>query len=125
VAERAASRKGFSKRRLLVWQLGFVLVASGIATTIDGASPRSVGAGALFLTASFVLQDVAFTRALSAKRRPAVAVGLFVTKLAMVLGLATIGLRALAIEPLSFAIGATTLLLAILAETWYADRCSR
>ena len=54
--------------------------------------------------------------------RSGLAVGLFVLKLSLLLAVATIGLRTTLLAPMSFAVGATTLLLAIVLDTCYGNR---
>jgi hypothetical protein len=118
-------RSRFRKERVFLWQAALALALAVLAAVLHRGSPLSIACGALFLAASFLLQDLAFSAAFRRQRHPAIAVGLLLLKFAIVLGLGALGLRSGRIEPLSFALGATTLLLAILAETWYAERRSR
>jgi hypothetical protein len=80
--------------------------------------------GAGLLAASLGLQAWA-TRVALGGRRPALAVGLFTLKLALLVGVAWLGLSSRRIPPMSFAAGATTLLLAIVVEACYGDWSAR
>lgn len=111
--------------RLLCLQGLLVAGASGVSAALGAGSPAAIAAGALVFAASFVLQAQATRFALSARRRPALAMGLFGAKLLLLLGLATWGLARAGLEPMSFAVGATTLLLAIVIDTCYPDGSSR
>lgn len=124
-ASNAEPRSGFRRERMFLWQLVATLVLAVLAVALRRGSPLSIACGALFLSGSFLLQDLAFSAAFRRKRHPALAVGLLLLKLGAVLGLAALGLRSGLIEPLSFALGATTLLLAIVTETCYSERRSR
>jgi hypothetical protein len=111
--------------RLLAWQAITAggLVVGAAATGIG--SPRGIAFGAAFLATSFVLQLWATSAALGRSRRPGLAVLLFSLKLGLLLLLATAGLAVLEIPPMSFAVGATTLLVAIVVETCYTTRSAR
>jgi len=121
----AGPRPGFRKERMFLWQLVATLALAALAAALRRGSPLGIACGALFLSGSFLLQDLAFSAAFRRKRHPALAVGLLLLKLGAVLGLAVLGLRSGHIDPLSFALGATTLLLAIVTETCYSERRSR
>lgn len=99
------------------------MAALSLATGLG--SPAGLVAGAGLFAASFVLQALATRFALSADRRPALAVGLFTAKLALLVGLAAWCLAGPGLEPMSFAAGATTLLLAIVLDACYPERSSR
>ena len=114
-------RAGFHRRRMILWQTTAALVLACAAGAGGRGSAVSLLCGAAFVSASFFLQDYAFSIALRRRRRTGLAVLLLIVKLSLILALAAIGLRR-GLEPISFALGATTLLLAILIETWYGER---
>ena len=109
-------------RRVLAWQAGFLVTFVGLSMGTGRGDPKSIAAGGLVLSASFLLQGWAVTAALGRTRRPGVAAAGFSLKLLLVLGLVSIGLGSRRIAPMSFAAGATSLLLAILADTCYGSR---
>jgi len=108
------------RARIVLWQVLVVgLVVLGVLATGRGSAIGVVAGGAV-LTASMLLQDFALGAAFRLRRRPMLALALFVTKLLLLLGVVLIGLRDQRLDPLSFAVGATTLLLAIVVEAWYS-----
>lgn len=111
--------------RLLAIQAGFVAAMAGFSLASGLGSPTGILAGAGVFASSFVLQALATRFALSANRRPALAVGLFTAKLALLVGLAAWCLAGPGLDPMSFAAGATTLLLAIVLDACYPARSSR
>jgi hypothetical protein len=103
-----------------------VVQAAGTAALVGGSlatgrgSPGSILAGAALLLASLLLTHFALGVALR-RRRPGVAVGLFLAKLGLLLAVAAVGLGTSAIAPMSLAAGASTLLLAIVADACYGN----
>lgn len=110
--------------RLVSWQAGWTLLLVAASLVSGRGAPASILAGAALLAASFVLQARALRVAL-ARQRPAVAVALLLAKVALLLGIAVLGLSTALLEPMSFAVGASTVLLAIFAETCYRERLFR
>jgi len=120
VADRPASR--LRAARIAVWQAGATtaLVVGSLLT--ERGSPASVALGAGVLFASLLLQHLAVGFALRARPRPGLAVGLFVLKLSLLLAIVAVGLRTSLVAPMSFAAGASTLLLAIVVDACYPAR---
>jgi len=114
-----------STARLLGWQAA-IAMGFAIATALSG---RGSAAGILFgaglLGGSLLLQTWATSAAFGRPGRPSVAVAIFTLKLGLLVGVAAFGLGVTRVPPMSFAVGATTLLLAIVVETCYADRSAR
>lgn len=117
-------RKAGDTRRVLLWQALLTVILVGVAGASGRGSPASVVLGAALLGGSFLLQRWAASAALRARPRPALAVGLFLLKLGLLLALVLAGLGSSRVAPISLAAGATTLWLAILAETCYCARLS-
>ena len=111
--------------RLLLWQclLALLLLAAVLAT--GRGSAAGVLGGALLVAASLLLQLWATRTAVARKAHPGLAIGLFSLKLGLVIGVAAIALSTGGIAPMSFAAGATTLVLAIVVEACYASWSSR
>lgn len=105
-----------------VWQAvaTAILVAASLAT--GRGSPWGIVAGAALLYTSLLLQHLAVGLVLRGGARSGLAVGLFLLKLALLIGVAAIGLRTTLLAPMSFAAGASTLLLAIVLDTCYGTR---
>ncbi|MBY0275210.1 hypothetical protein K2Z84_07715 [Candidatus Binatia bacterium] len=92
-----------------------VVVASG-----RGAVSGVVG-GAALMYASLLLQHLAVGLVLRGTARSGLAIALFLAKLTLLLGVAAIGLRTTLLAPMSFAAGASTLLLAIVIDACYGS----
>lgn len=107
--------------RIFAWQSVLVAGLAGASASAGRGSPWGIAAGAAVLAASLVLQAWATRAALGRKRRPVVALALFSLKLALLMGVAAYGLRRAGLPPMSFAAGATTLLVAIVIDTCYGD----
>ena len=90
-----------------------LVVASG-----RGAVSGVVG-GALLMYASLLLQHRAVGMVLRGGTRSGLAIGLFLLKLLLLLAVAAIGLKTTLLAPMSFAAGASTLLLAIVIDACY------
>lgn len=117
-------------QRLRVGRIAaFQAVATAILSIGSSAtgrgSPGSIVAGAGLLFSSLLLQHLAASLALRGGRRPAVAMGLFLLKLGLLLGIAAVGLGTSLIAPMSFASGASTLLLAIVVDACYGTGSAR
>ena len=108
--------------RIGLWQA--VAVAAMIAAAVGAGrgSPAGIVGGALLMFVSLLLQHLAFGMAVRGGGRSGVAVGLFLLKLTLLLAVAAIGLQTTLVAPMSFAAGASTLLLAIVIETCYPRR---
>lgn len=105
-----------------LWQAAFA-GALVVATLVSGrGSPLGVVVGAVLLYLSLLLQSLAVGLVLGGGTRSGLAVALFVLKLGLLIAVAAIGLRTTLLAPMSFAAGATTLLLAIVADTCYGNR---
>jgi hypothetical protein len=116
-------RERFSVLRLAAWQSALILVLVSLSIASGRGSAWSVAGGGALLYGSLLLQRLALSMALRpGKGRTPLAIGLFLLKLLLLLGVALWGLRTAAVAPMSFAAGASTLLLAILIETWYGNR---
>jgi len=111
--------------RLFAWQAAIAAgLAAGAAGTGRGSAAGIVLGAGLF-AASFALQAWATRAALGSSARPVWAVAIFTLKLGFLVAVGAWVLSTAAIPPLSFAAGATTLLLAIVAETCYRDWSAR
>jgi hypothetical protein len=107
-----AARIGLLQASVTVGLVG-VAVASG-----RGAVSGIVG-GAVLMYASLLLQHLAVGMVLRGGTRSGVAIGLFLVKLTLLLAVAAIGLKTTWLAPMSFAAGASTLLLAIVIDACY------
>lgn len=110
--------------RIFGWQSAIAAALMAASASVGRGSPGGIAAGAVVLAASLVLQAWATRAALGRKRRPALAFSLFSLKLALLMGVAAYGLTRAAVPPMSFAAGATTLLVAIVIDTCYDDATS-
>ena len=110
--------------RIFGWQAALVAGLVATSTIAGRGSPGGIAAGAAVLAASLVLQAWATRAALGRVRRPLVALSLFSVKLALLMGVAAFGLSRAGLPPMSFAAGATTLLVAIVIDTCYGDATS-
>ena len=110
--------------RIFGWQAILVACMAAGSAAAGRGSPGGLVAGAAVLAGSLVLQAWATQAALGRRRRPLLALSLFSTKLAMLMGVAAYGLHRAGLPPMSFAAGATTLLVAIVIDTCYEDATS-
>src|SRR4051794_10160856 len=108
--------------RIALWQATVTLALVGLSLGSGRGSPLGITGGAALLYTSLLLQHLAIGIALRPGRRAGLAVGLFVLKLAILLGVAVVGLKTSLLAPMSFAAGASTLLLAIVIDTCYGNR---
>jgi hypothetical protein len=108
--------------RIGLWQAAATAVLVLAVILTGRGSVAGVVGGAVLMYASLLLQHLAFGMAVRGGARSGIAVGLFVLKLGVLLTVAAIGLRATWLAPMSFAAGASTLLLAIVLETCYPRR---
>ena len=106
-------------REIATWQAAFLaLGALALALAQRGSIPSLLlGGGTMF--ASLVLQRYAVAAALRRDGQPALAVFLTLLKLAGVLILLYVGFQTVLLGPVSFAAGATTLLMAIVLDVCY------
>lgn len=112
-------------RQIGTWQLAVVAVAA-VASLVSGrGSATSLVLGALLMFASLRLTELAVRIGLRQDRSPAVAIGLFVAKLGALLAVAVVGLTTRWIAPMSLAVGAATLPMAIVLDTCYLARVNR
>jgi hypothetical protein len=108
--------------RIGLWQLAATVVAVAGSLATGRGSPLGIVGGAALLYVGLLLQNLAVSLVLRGGARSGLAVGLFVLKLSLLLAVASIGLQTTLLAPMSFAVGATTLLLAIVADTCYGNR---
>ena len=112
-------------KRIAAWQLAQVVLVAVTFRILGRGSLLGLAAGAAILLASLLLSRLAFAIALRPDGHPALAVGLFLAKLGGLLVLAFLGLRGALVGPMSFAVGATTLPVAIFLDTCYQHRRNR
>jgi hypothetical protein len=100
-----------------------VVTATMVATVVIArrGSVAGVVGGAALMYASLLLQHLAFGLAMRGGARSGLAIGLFLLKLTLLLGVAAIGLKTTFLAPMSFAAGASTLLLAIVVDACYGS----
>src|SRR5689334_98871 len=108
--------------RIGLWQAAATLALIAVALASGRGSPLGIAGGAALLYTSLLLQHLAIGFALRPGRRAGLAMGLFLLKLAVLLGVAVIGLKTTFLAPMSFAAGASTLLLAIVIDACYGSR---
>lgn len=108
--------------RIGLIQLAVTAALVGLSLATGRGAPSGIIGGAVLLYASLLLQSLAVGLVLRPGGRPAIGLGLFLLKLGLLLGVALIGLRTSLLAPMSFAAGATTLLLAIVIDTCYGTR---
>ncbi|HEY8516965.1 MAG TPA: hypothetical protein VIS07_15760 [Candidatus Binatia bacterium] len=122
----SSSAEGTSPRlragRIALWQAGATVLLVVASLASGRGSPVSIVFGAALLYASLRLQQLAVGFALRARPRPELAVGLFLLKLSLLIALVMVGLRTTMVAPMSFAAGASTLLLAIVLDACYPPR---
>ncbi|MBM4242307.1 MAG: hypothetical protein FJ148_00605 [Deltaproteobacteria bacterium] len=104
------------------WQVVVVAGLVGIVLVSGRGSVPGVLGGAAMMYASLLLQHLAVGLVLRVGPRPGFAIGLFLLKLTLLLAIATIGLTTTLLAPMSFAAGATSLLLAIVIDACYGNR---
>lgn len=104
---------------ILCWQTFAVLCGVGIQLSMARGAPASLLMGALLMTGSLLLSRQAFHFATRNQKRPFLAMLFFFLKLALFLGLAIFGLSGQMLGAMSFAAGATTLPMAIVADACY------
>lgn len=117
--------RGVSTPRLLGWQVAIAAAVAAVAAATGIGSPAGIAFGAALVAASLLLQIWATRTAFRGTGNPGIAVAILTLKLGLLLGAAALGLAVTGLPPMSFAAGATTLLLAIVVETCYADWSSR
>ncbi len=110
---------------IAAWQGGIVLVATTALSLLGRGSTPSLLAGAGFMLASLTLQRFAVQAAFRRGRSPGRALFFVVLKLALVLGVLYVGLQTALLGPVSFAAGATSLPMAIVADVCYQSWSSR
>jgi hypothetical protein len=113
---------GLPAARIGLWQAGATGSLVVVALASGRGSPAGIVGGAVLMYASLLLQNLAFGMAVRGGARSGIAVGLFLLKLGLLLVVAVVGLRTTWLAPMSFAAGASTLLLAIVLETCYPRR---
>ncbi len=107
------------------WQ-ALVLAASVVGLSVAGrGSVTSLVAGGVLMIASLILQRFAVSAAFRPDRRSGVAVFLVLLKLLLVLAFIYLGFRTAVIGPLSFAVGATSLPMAIVFDVCYLEWSTR
>ncbi len=106
-------------RSILLWQTVAIGCGIGVQVYLDRGAPFSVFLGAFLMSGSLVLSRLAFRYATQKKKRPFLAMFFFFLKLALFLGLAIFGLSGQLLGAMSFAAGATTLPMAIVADACY------
>lgn len=95
-----------------------VAMVAVVLATGRGAVSGVVG-GAALMYASLLLQHLAVGLVLRGGARSGLAIGLFLLKLTLLLAVAAIGLKTTLLAPMSFAAGASSLLLAIVIDACY------
>lgn len=101
------------------WQAALVGIAGLFVWSLGRGSLVGVALGATLLHASMRATAAALHWSIGGSGRPAWAMGVFFAKLALLIGVAMAGLSTSWIAPMSFAVGATTLPLAIVLDTCY------
>jgi len=108
--------------RIGLWQAAATIALVGLSVASGRGSPGGIIGGAALLYASLLLQHLAIGIALRPGRKRGLAVGMFMVKLSLLLLVAIVGLRTNLLAPMSFAAGASTLLLAIVIDACYGNR---
>jgi hypothetical protein len=112
-------------RQIGIWQ-AFVIAIAAFATVLSGrGSPASLILGGLLMYASLRLTELAVRIGLRRERSPAVAIALLLAKLGALLAVAVVGLTTRWIAPMSLAVGAASLPMAIVLDTCYLARVNR
>lgn len=107
--------------RIGTFQLAATAAMVGVVLASGRGAISGVVGGAALMYASLLLQHVAVGLVLRGTARSGLAIGLFVLKLTLLLGVAAIGLKTTLLAPMSFAAGASTLLLAIVIDACYGS----
>lgn len=116
-AERPAPR--LRAARIGLWQAGVTIAMVAVVLVGGRGSVPGVVGGAALMYASLLLQSLAVGMVLRGGARSGLAIGLFVLKLLLLLAVAAVGLGTTLLAPMSFAAGASTLLLAIVIDACY------
>jgi hypothetical protein len=112
-------------RQIGIWQASVIGIAA-FATVLSGrGSPASLILGGLLMYASLRLTELAVRIGLRRERSPAVAIALLLAKLGALLAVAVVGLTTRWIAPMSLAVGAASLPMAIVLDTCYLARVNR
>jgi hypothetical protein len=119
VVERPAPR--LRAVRIGLWQAVTTIAMAGVVLVSGRGSVPGVVGGAALMYASLLLQHLAVGLLLRGGARSGLAIVLFVLKLLLLLAVAAIGLRTTLLAPMSFAAGASTLLLAIVIDACYGS----
>jgi hypothetical protein len=117
--DREAEASRLRARPLLIWQAILVVVASVASLRLAKGSPGGLLLGAGLMHLSMRLTEMTLRLSLRRERHPLFAGSLFLAKLLLLLGIGAIGLGTTWIEPMSLAVGAATLPLAIVLDTCY------
>ncbi len=104
---------------ILFWQTGAVLCGTLLLWLVSRGAPLSLVLGAALMTGSLLLSRQAFLFATRNHKRPYLAMFFFFLKLSLFLAVAIFGLSGQLVGAMSFAAGATTLPLAIVADACY------
>lgn len=107
--------------RIGLWQAVATFAMAGIVLVSGRGSVAGVVGGAGLMYASLLLQHLAVGLLLRGGTRSGLAIVLFVLKLLLLIAVAAIGLRTTLLAPMSFAAGASTLLLAIVIDACYGS----
>lgn len=117
-----AAELGSRLRAIALWQAGLVAAAALVSLASGRGSPIGLAGGAALLHLSTRLNAVALGAALRAQRRPALAIAALVAKLALLIGVAVVGLSSGLFSAISFCVGAATLPVAIVLDACYGAR---
>lgn len=104
---------------ILIWQVLASGALMAAAASLGQGSPGGVAAGGLVMSASMFFTRQALGFALRNHQRPLLGIGFFLLKLLLMLGLVFVGFYTDWLAPMSFAVGATTLPVAILMDACY------
>lgn len=103
------------------WQSVVVAGMAGIVLASGRGSVTGLVGGAALMFASLLLQQRAVGLFLRDGARSGVAIGMLLLKSSLLLAVAAIGLTTTFLAPMSFAAGATSLLLAIVIDACYGS----
>jgi hypothetical protein len=121
----ATDPRGLRAHQILLWQTALVGIGAIASYALGRGSPSGLALGAGLMHASLRLTAATLRLSLRPGRHPAVAGALFLAKLFLLLGVAVIGLTTRWISPMSLAIGAATLPVAIVLDTCYLAWANR
>lgn len=107
--------------RIGLLQIVVTAAMVGVVVVSGRGAVTGVVGGAALMYASLLLQHVAVGLVLRGTARSGLAIGLFLLKLTLLLGVVAIGLKTTLLAPMSFAAGASTLLLAIVIDACYGS----